>query len=113
MAIAIAAGFMASAARSENLPAIPSGSELQVAAQAMVYARACDIRYKRPAMVWDSKNLFFKYASKTYADPMAVTNQAFNQAQTATTRAYAKATADFTVAFCNRLAQMFKTELKR
>jgi len=113
LTICIAGCLSASVAHSDSLPAIPAGTELEVASQALVYARACDIRYRRPSMVWDSKSLFLKYAKQTYADPQAVTEQAFKDAQRKTSRAYAKASKEFTVEFCNRLAQVFKRELGR
>lgn len=113
MAICVAVSLSAAAAHADTLPTIPAGSELEVAGQAMVYARACDIRYKRPSMVWDSKSLFLKYATAKYADPKTVTEQAFKAAQTKTTHAYAKASKEFTVEFCTRLAKLFKQQLGR
>jgi hypothetical protein len=113
MAICIAGNLSAFAAHADTLPTIPKGSELEIAGQSLVYARACDLRYKRPSMVWDSKSVFLKYATGVYPDPQAVTEQAFNDAQLKTTIAYAKASKEFTVDFCTRLAKMFKRELGR
>ncbi len=109
--IFIAVNMLAPVAHSQVLPSVPKGSELDVAAQAMVYARACDIRYKRPSMVWDSKALFLKYAKGTLSDPQAETEKAFKSIQRTTTRAYALSDKQITVEFCTRLATVFKREL--
>ncbi len=109
--ISIAGSVLASVAHSQTLPSVPKGAELDVATQAMVYARACDIRYKRPAMVWDSKSLFLKYAQATIADAQAETEKEFKSVQRTTTRAYALSDKQITVEFCARLAAVFKREL--
>ena len=111
LTICVAGSLMASVAHSQNLPSLPQGSELDVATQAMVYARACDIRYKRPSMVWDSKALFLKYARSAFSDPQAETEKAFKATQRTTTRAYAHSDKQITVEFCSRLAAVFKREL--
>ena len=111
LTICIAGSLLASVAHSQSLPSVPKGSELDIATQAMVYARACDIRYKRPSMVWDSKSLFLKYARGTYSDPHGETEKAFKSIQRTTTRAYAKSDKQITVEFCARLAAVFKREL--
>lgn len=113
MAICIAGSFSAFAAHADTLPSVPTGAEMDVAFQGMIYARACDIRYKRPAMVWDSKSLFLKYAREAYSDPQAITEKAFKESQIQTTRAYAKASKEFTVEFCTRLAKLFQQQLGR
>lgn len=109
--ISIAGNLLASVAHSQVLPSVPKGSELDVAAQAMVYARACDIRYKRPSMVWDSKALFLKYAKGTFSDPQGETEKAFKSIERTTTRAYALSDKQITAEFCTKLAAVFKREL--
>lgn len=111
LTISFAGSLLVSVAHSQTLPSVPKGSELDVAAQAMVYARACDIRYKRPSMVWDSKSLFLKYARSTFSNPQAETEKAFKSVQRTTTRAYALSDKQITVEFCTRLAAVFKREL--
>lgn len=111
LTICFAGSLLASVAHSQTLPSVPQGSELDVAAQAMIYARACDIRYKRPSMVWDSKSLFLKYARGTYSNPQAETEKAFKAAQRTATRAYALSDKQITVEFCARLSAVFKREL--
>lgn len=111
LTICIAGSLLASVAHSQTLPSVPQGSELDVAAQAMIYGRACDIRYKRPSMVWDSKSLFLKYARGTSSNPQAETEKAFKAAQRTATRAYALSDKQITVEFCARLSAIFKREL--
>jgi len=113
LTISIAGSLLASVAHAQNLPSVPQGSELDVAVQGMVYARACDLRYKRPGMVWDSKALFLKYAQELVSNPQATTEDAFKRIQRTTTRAYALSDKQITVEFCARLDTVFKRELGR